>query len=357
MPFVAGEPIGLAAAAWRAAVDGMIVVDGAGTVMAANPAAVRALAGGGATSLTGDLAAVLAPHGGSALADVLAAARAGGWRGDVVAIGRGDEAGPWELTLAPLEPGAAGGRLVGVLRDVRHLHARERERQELLSTVLHDVKGPLTVILGYAELLADPQDMPSHEALVETLGRIADCGEQIHALVSNFGLFWRMQTGRLPAERRPVDVAEIVDRVVQQHGARAAHKGITLAVDAGALPEVPGDRTQIERALANLVANAVKFAPPGGRVTVRSDCGPDAVVLTVHDTGPGIAPGEQEQIFVKYRSRAPGRRGEGIGLGLAVARGVARAHGGELTVDSAPGGGTTATLRLPLAAAAPRATA
>jgi signal transduction histidine kinase len=348
---VAEELDGLAAAVWRAAPDGVLVVDSAGTILHANPAAARVLAGSPDATLAGPLSALIVPRDDVTLDVALAAARAGGWRGEVTA-GRGSGAGPFDLRLVPLDAPPDAPRLVGLLRDLGEEHARERARAELLSTVLHDVKGPLTVILGYAELLADPQEEPTRETFVDTLSRIADCGEQIHALVSNFGIHSRIQTGRLPTDRRPVDVAEIVGRLAEQFATRAARKDVEWVFSGEPLPEVPGDRTQIERALANVLGNAVKFTPPGGRVTLATSCADGALLLAVEDTGPGVAPDDHERIFAKYQARVPGRRGEGAGLGLAVARGIARAHGGDLTVSSTAGAGARFTLRLPLDAEA-----
>lgn len=336
-----GEGGRLAALAWDAAADGLIVVAADGRIVAANPAALRALGGDGGVTLPGELGRFLEPQGTTDPAEALAAGRGEGWRGQVTGAG----GSVWELVLAPCGDGE--GHLAGVLHDLGPLRARERERQELLSAVLHDVKGALTVILGYAELLADPGEEPSREMLLDTLARVAECGEQIHALVSNYGLFSRLQAGTLSADRRAVDLAEIVDRVVEQYAARADRGGVAVVVEVGRPLEVRGDPAQLERALANLVSNAVKFTPAGGRVALRATEEDGRVVLSVVDTGPGVSPAEVEALFAKHRSRRPGRRGEGIGLGLVVARAIARAHGGELTLSAAPGGGTEARLVVP----------
>ena len=339
------ESRGLATAVWVSSADGLIVVDARGAIVAANPAAVRALAESGAGLEGRLLETLLVPRGLGPLADVLASAGTEGWRGEMIAAAPGAEQGVWELTLAPLQDGT--GRLAGVLRDVRAWYARERERQGLLSAVLHDVKGLLTVILGYAELLTDPADTPTRAVLVDTLGRVAECGEQIHALLSNFGLFWRLEAGPLVVERQAVDLVDLVDRVVRQHAPRAERAGVALRVELPAALEAVGDRTQLERAIGNLVTNAVKFSPAKGQVTVRLGRDDGEIVLTVVDNGPGLPAGDVEQLFVKHRTRVPGRRGEGIGLGLPVARGIARAHGGELTLAAGERGGAIAMLRLP----------
>lgn len=339
---VDAETSRLAAVAWTGAADGLLVVDADGRIVAANPAAVRALSDGGELQLPADLGRFFRPDAPSGLVAALTAAQGDGWRGEVVGAG----GNAWELVLAP--GGGEGGYLAGVLHDLRPLHARERERQELLSAVLHDVKGALTVILGYAELLTDPAETPSHEMVIDTLARIAECGEQINALVSNFGLFCRLRAGTLATDRRAVDLGEIVERVVQQHAARADRCGVAVSVEVPRTLEIRGDPAQLERAFSNLVSNAVKFTPAGGRVAVQASREDARVVVTVADSGPGLAVDDPEALFAKHRSRRPGQRGEGIGLGLAVARGIARAHGGELTLSAALGGGTEARLTLPV---------
>jgi two-component system sensor histidine kinase VicK len=238
--------------------------------------------------------------------------------------------------------------IVAVFRDVRARHQADEARVDFLSMVTHDIKGPLTVILGYTELLSDPDDPPSPTILADTLGRVRESGEQIHALVSNFVEFSRIEAGRHMLDRRPIDLVEVLSRLVQHHEPRARRKGIEVTFDEAPLPEVEGDRPQIERVVVNLLGNAIKYTPRGGRIRVHARREDDAVAISVEDTGPGIAPDDAEMIFEKYRRAPAAHRVDGVGLGLFIARSIARAHGGDVRLTSVPGQGSTFTLVLPL---------
>ncbi|MCW5890650.1 MAG: HAMP domain-containing histidine kinase [bacterium] len=296
------------------------------------------------------LAEVVAPAAaGATAADleaIIAAVRAdpdGAWRGEVRRVDVPVEAGVWEMSL-----GAAGEGLVAVVRDVRDRHLAERARLDFLSMVTHDIKGPLTVILGYTELLSDPEERPSPAMLADTLGRIRESGEQIHALVSNFVELARIEAGSHRVDLHPVDLGEVVARLVANHAPRARRKGVELVLEEGTVPLVPGDRPQLERVLLNLLGNAIKYTPKGGGIVLRVAASDAAVTVSVQDTGPGIAAADLGGIFERYR-RAAATRVEGVGLGLFIARTIARAHGGDVAVVSAPGEGSTFTLQLPRA--------
>jgi signal transduction histidine kinase len=317
--------------------DGVVVVDGDGIVQESNPAFVAAMGSGDPTGIAlGTL--VTRPGDDGTVDDALRAAAVAPWCGELRAAD-----GVWEATLAPM----TDGRLVGVFRDVRARHQAEEARLEFLSMVTHDIKGPLTVILGYTELLSDPDEPPSPAMLTDTLGRIRESGEQIHALVSNFVELSRIEAGQHLLDRRPVDLGELLSRLVLHHAPRARRKGVELSLDETPMPEVTGDRPQLERVVVNLLGNAIKYTPRGGRITVRTQRVNGHVAIAVEDTGPGIASEDIGEIFEKYRRAPAARRVDGVGLGLFIARTIAHAHGGDVQVESAPGHGSTFTLVLP----------
>lgn len=344
-PVVAGSTAPAADVAVAGARDGIAMIGADGVIAGANPALRAAW---GEEVIGRRLADVVAPAASGAAAGDLAAILAGvqadpeaGWQGEVRRPDAPADAGVWEMTLA-----RAGAGLVAVVRDVRDRHVAERARLDFLSMVTHDIKGPLTVILGYAELLSDPEERPSPVLLADTLGRIRESGEQIHALVSNFVELARIEAGAHRVELHPVDLAEVVGRLVANHAPRARRKGIELVLEDTAVPQVPGDRPQLERVLLNLLGNAIKYSPKGSRIVVRLAASDAEVTVAVEDTGPGIAADDLGGIFERYR-RAPATRVEGVGLGLFIARTIARAHGGDVAVASTPGEGATFTLRLP----------
>jgi PAS domain S-box-containing protein len=336
------------ASALRGASDGVAVVDGGGRVVFANRALAAAL-GHQPPALVGRRLADLVQAPGTDVRDVLdAVAQQGSWTGELHA--RSPAGAVWEATLTPMAAGSAEGAgvpaAVGILRDVREQREREQFRADFLSTVTHDIKSPLTVILGYTELLGDGAP-PSGEVLAETLFRIRESGEQIHALVSNFLELSRIEAGQYLVDRRATALGELVDRVVAQYRGRARRKGVTLTLERGAVPTILGDPPQIERMIVNVLGNAIKYTPSGGRIAVALEVRPEHVAVVVADTGPGIPAEEMPHVFEKYRRARGARRVEGTGLGLFIAKTVATAHGGDILVESAPGVGSTFTIVLP----------
>lgn len=329
----------LAVAGMEAMPDGVVVVDAQGVVEAVNPV-LAGVCGAGRR-----LADCVVGTGDDDVARVIAAGAAGGWHG--VLRARDDEAAAWDVALAPLPRGG----VLGLFRDARDRLRAESARLELLSTVTHDIRAPLTVIMGYADLLSDPSQSPSPAMLTDTLARIRESGEQILALVSNFSEMNRHEAGAGLRERQPVDLCDVATRLVEQQNRRAVRKGVTLALEESPVPSVEGSRPQLERVVLNLLGNAIKYTPRGGRVVVRTHPDASQAALSVEDTGPGIPDEDLGNIFEKFRCPAMGARADGVGLGLFVARAIARAHGGDVQVLTAPGRGSTFTLRVPTTAA------
>jgi signal transduction histidine kinase len=276
------------------------------------------------------------------LDDVLVAiAGQGRWNG--VLQGRATEV-VWEVSLTPLDRG--GGRtIVGIFRDVGEKHAVERLRADFLSMLTHDIKVPLAVILGYAEMLADPEPPPG-QVPVDVVTRIRESGEQIHALVSNFLDLSRIEAGRFIIDPRPFDVRASLERVLEQHAPGAQRRGVALSLAAGALVAV-ADEGQIERVVTNLLANAIKYTASGGRVAVQAWADGERIVIVFADTGRGIPAAELPHLFERYRRVREAHRTEGTGLGLFIAKTIVDAHGGEIHVESTPGVGSTFTVVIP----------
>jgi signal transduction histidine kinase len=339
-----GDAVDLLAAALRDTADGVAIVDGDGRLVFVNPALASVL-DGQAAAATSQLLADVVDVVGAEVADVVGTALTHGrWSGEVRA--RPPAVGLWEVTLTRVA--TTGNAVVGLFRDVREKRELEQFRADFLSTVTHDIRSPLTVILGYTELLGEGKP-PAPEMLTETILRIRESGEQIHALVSNFLELSRIEAGRLVLDRRPIDLDELVTRAVEQHTPRANRKGVALTLEPGLLPPVVVDRPQMERVFANVLGNAVKYTPSGGRITVTTGHRSGHALIAVQDTGPGISSDEMPHIFEKYRRARAMRRVEGTGLGLFIAKTIAAAHGGDIHVDSAPGIGSTFTVLVPAA--------
>ncbi len=239
------------------------------------------------------------------------------------------------------------------LADARRLAAAEaasRTKSEFLAAMSHELRTPINATLGYAELIELGIDGPVTELQREHIRRIRGTQQHLLHIISDLLNYSRIEAGRLDYERVPVAVDEVLATVLPMMEPQAATKGVVLDDDARAEGlVVRADRTRVQQVVLNLLSNAVKFTPAGGRVTVTCEAADGRVTITVSDTGPGIAREMQESIFEPFvqlgRSLTSGH--EGTGLGLAISRDLARAMGGDVCVESAPGTGARFTLVLP----------
>jgi two-component system OmpR family sensor kinase len=226
--------------------------------------------------------------------------------------------------------------------------SREAERSFLLS-VSHELKTPLTAIRGYAEALADGAFSPKEAA--ETIGVEA---RRLERLVQDILDLARMNRREFSVRREPVDLAGIADATMRRHEAAADEFGLSLTAE-GDEAWVEADADRVLQVASNLVENALRETPAGGAVVVRSEPGR----IVVADTGPGLEPEDLPRAFERFYlyDKASRDRRVGSGLGLAIVEQLARAMGGEVSVDSAPGAGATFTLSLPVRSRQPTVTA
>ena len=230
-------------------------------------------------------------------------------------------------------------------RLVQELRELARYRSELIATISHELKTPLTAILGHAELIADRHpDLSSIDAIIRNAGRLNN-------LVANLLHYSRIQ-GRRETVRRAVDLAELCEASVDLLGIRAKQAGVRLHFDPpGTTPVVVfGDPEELARVIDNMVDNAVKYTPEDGSVSVAMTVGDDEVSVDVTDTGLGISMADQQHVFSAFhRSTNPNALSvPGTGLGLPIAQRIAESHGGTLSVSSELGQGSTFTFTLPL---------
>ncbi|MGH7622927.1 MAG: sensor histidine kinase, partial [Gemmatimonadaceae bacterium] len=158
----------------------------------------------------------------------------------------------------------------------------------------------------------------------------------------------RIESGAAPMSLRELDARGLVRATVERFLQQASRAGLTIGADVGGDPLVVyGDDERLERALANLVANAIRFTPAGGSITVSATPADDDVAISVEDTGIGIPPGEQRRVFERFYKADRGRGESGVGLGLAIVKHTVLAHEGSVSVESRPGRGAKFTMRLP----------
>jgi signal transduction histidine kinase len=217
--------------------------------------------------------------------------------------------------------------------------------------VSHELRTPLTSIAGYVEMLRDLHPGPltaAQDQMLETVDRNA---ARLRHLIEDVLTLSKIEAGAFKSVMQPVDLADIVAAAVAALQPAAAVKGLALRWERpGQGLAVSGDPGQLDRLLMNLLSNAVKFTPEGGRIQVGTAAEGAQAVLTVADTGIGIPERDQKELFSRFfrASNAVDRSIPGTGLGLAIVRTIVDNHGGELTVTSQEGNGTTVTARLPL---------
>jgi two-component system phosphate regulon sensor histidine kinase PhoR len=236
-------------------------------------------------------------------------------------------------------------------RLVQELRAVDQVKSDFLATVSHELRTPLTSIAGYIEILQD-QDAgpltPSQERMLDTVDRNT---ARLRHLIEDVLTLSKIESGAFKTMMQPVSLAGVVVADVTALQPTAAAKGLTftwLDPDHGLV--VNGDPGQLDRLVMNLLTNAVKFTPEGGRVGVSVECEGTMAVLRVSDTGIGIPEGEQKEMFNRFfrASNAVELSIPGSGLGLAIVRTIVANHHGELEVTSHQGTGTTVTVRIPL---------
>jgi signal transduction histidine kinase/DNA-binding response OmpR family regulator len=235
---------------------------------------------------------------------------------------------------------------------VRQLQELDRLKSEFVQNVSHELRSPLALILGYAELLVDGDLGPLTTGQRGPMEIISRRAHMLSELVEDITLIL-LSDGRSLAEKQ-VNWADLARAAANDFRVMADQAGLTLEVEIPiALPAVQGDAIYLRRVIDNLLSNAIKFTPDGGTITVCAYAKDDQVVLQVADTGIGIAPKDQERIFERFYqvNGSARRRYGGVGLGLALVKELVESHGGQISVQSqgVPGQGSIFTVTLPIA--------
>jgi PAS domain S-box-containing protein len=237
---------------------------------------------------------------------------------------------------------------VAVLYDVTHFKEVDRLKSEFLTGVSHDLRSPLTVMQNNATSLLLLDDLPERSR--DRVMKIQTSIDQMTAMVDDVLALARIEAG-VDFEYQDTRIEQVLREAADEQRARADQEGIELAVEVWPdLPLVRADHNLVKRAVTNLIANGIKYAPHSGRMTLRAESHNGEVVISVRDHGPGIAPEEQLRLFEKfYRAERPGiRRVKGSGLGLAIVKSIVEQHGGRVWCHSQPGQGSTFYMALPL---------
>ena len=239
---------------------------------------------------------------------------------------------------------------VGLQRQVQELEELDRLRNEFVDTVSHELRTPLTSIIGGIEVLRDGDYGELTAGQAHSLSVIGRNSERLLSLIQDLLTLSHVETNAMNLVREPTPVPGLVEGVEAQIEPIAASKSVSLDIRCDAVTDtVDVDRGQLERALLNLMTNAVKFTPEGGTVTFLARRENDDLVFSISDTGVGIPKEEQDQLFTRFfRSSVATRLAiPGTGLGLVIVKRIVEEHGGTISLVSAPGAGTTVTVTIP----------
>lgn len=333
---VARDVSGVSSEVWGAAQRALIALAVAGSVAAA-------------------LAVVIARRISRPLAQLTAAARAmaaGDLGRSVGRIGGRDEIG--DLARAFDEMATRLRAVVGALEaDRANLRQAQAARRDFVANVSHELKTPIASIKALTETLEDGalDDPPAARDFLQRMHvEVDDLAQLVQELLD----LSRIESGQTPMSFAPHAPADLVRAAVERLSAQAERAGVALSIQApGGLPTVNADGARIEGAILNLVHNAIKFTPAGGRVDVRAERARrgsrDVVRVTVTDTGVGVPANQLPRLFERFWKADRSRASKGTGLGLAIVKHVVQAHGGEVGADSKVGQGSTFWFTLPLA--------
>jgi signal transduction histidine kinase/response regulator RpfG family c-di-GMP phosphodiesterase len=234
----------------------------------------------------------------------------------------------------------------------REAQDANRAKDDFLATLAHELRTPMTGILGWVQMLkSDGMEQTEVAAAIEMI----ESSTRVQArLVEDLLDVSRIIAGKLRVDLAPVELRPVVEAVVEMFHARAEERRITIETDIEDRPlSVFGDETRLHQVIWNLLSNAIKFTPEGGRVSVALHCSESKAILRVSDTGQGISPEFLPYVFERFRQfdNTTVRQQAGLGLGLAIVRHLVTIHGGQVSVESAGiGNGTTFTITLPLLA-------
>jgi signal transduction histidine kinase len=240
---------------------------------------------------------------------------------------------------------------IWTLREVTQQRELERLKDEFVATVSHELRTPLTSMMGFLEMLRDGDagDLTDDQARFVTI--VYRNSERLQRLVGDLLFVARLDANGLELELGEVALDDVVRDVAESTTALVRSRDLDLVIEPGAVPPLEGDRERVAQVVTNLISNAVKFTPPGGRVVTRTATDGDLAVVEVEDTGIGIPEAEQSHLFERFfrSSTATEQAIPGTGLGLVIAKAIVEAHGGRIRVRSEAGVGTCFRVELPFA--------
>jgi signal transduction histidine kinase len=272
----------------------------------------------------------------------------GSWHGETWLLLRNGIRLPVSQTVIAHTGDDGAVRFYSILAtDLSERYELENMKDEFVSNVTHELRSPLTAVIGYLDLLKGGVFGTFDSEVIEVLTDVQTASNQMLELINDLLDLWRAE-GRKVGDTVEMAVSDFVEAAVRTMLPVAAGKRVSVSVDVAPMITA-GDRRQLERALLNVVGNAIKFTPADGDVKVKAELVDGKALIEVADTGVGIPPSEVEAVFERFYRASTAEKADipGTGLGLPLVREVIRAHGGEAWIESTVGEGTRFFIELP----------
>jgi len=237
--------------------------------------------------------------------------------------------------------------IIAMYRDLTTKKKLQRQRAEFSAMLAHDIRNPVGLILACAELLLSEPTESDPDLIKKCHLRIFNDARLLHSMVHNYLDASTFEAGQLRLSKRRFELCALLRRLIKRFERDLEERFISFDVAVGSGEMIDGDELALERVLTNLLQNACKFTPEGGRITLTVEQREAETVVSVCDNGPGIDAKKLPQLFQKFQRIEIGERQEGVGLGLYIVRVLVAAHGGRVEVDSVVGRGSCFSVVLP----------
>jgi len=234
-----------------------------------------------------------------------------------------------------------------IIEDVTRQNRTEREKNNFIFMIAHDMKSPLVGISGLIKRLNKEKICETNEKLREYLRVLGESEERLASMVDEFLEYSRLESGQIQLKLGETDIQDILRKAIEIHRIRAEEQNIALTCDCRPLHAIDADENRLHRVFSNIIENAIKYSPKQAEVTISARETDQEIIIQFKDQGWGIAPEEIPYIFdAFYRAESKGKV-SGYGLGLAASSAIISQHGGRISVKSIPGKGSVFTVRLP----------